>query len=141
MHVDSGPILRHLPQGEAWGRPMSRSVLLLSCMSVAALLAGAASAEDGDRKLRLIGKGAAPEPASLVVWAGGSCGFNDTDDGPPGDMERDALGQWQAQGERPGRGLILADQLAALRADAAAAKAKARWTAVGGKGWKGGYPA
>ena len=81
------------------------------------------------------------ELASLAVWAGATYGFNYTDDGPPGEMERDALGQWQAAGERPGRGLILVDQLAALRAEAAAAKAKARWTAVQGKGWTGGYPA
>jgi hypothetical protein len=81
------------------------------------------------------------ELASLVVWAGGTYGFNYTDDGPPGDMERDALGQWQAQGGRPGRGLILVDQLAALRAEAAAARAKARWTPVSGRGWSAGYPA
>ena len=81
------------------------------------------------------------ELASLVVWAGAPYGFNYTDDGPPGDMERDALAEWQALGERPGRGLILTDQLAALRAEAAAARAKARWTEVAGKGWKAGYPA
>jgi hypothetical protein len=236
---------------------MSRSVLLFSVLGAAALLAGAASADDGDRKLRLIGKGSAPAPASfvidatiskgyeplqssvsgwlaalppdsasgevsgscvedrcvltvdlddgtltltgdfakaggttyqgralkadssdettkaestatytavgddipglgrlapdgavsehelasLVVWTGGSYGFNYPDVGPPGDMEREALGLWQAQGDRPGRGLILVDQLAALRAEAAAAKAKAKWTAVTGKGWSGGYPA
>jgi hypothetical protein len=81
------------------------------------------------------------ELASLTVWAGAPYGFNYTDDGPPGDMERDALAEWQSAGERPGRGLILVEQLAALRAEAAAAKAKARWTPVEGKGWKAGYPA
>ncbi len=81
------------------------------------------------------------ELAALAVWAGASYGFNYTDDGPPGDMERGALAQWQLAGERPGLGLILVDQLAALRAEATAAKAKARWTAVEGKGWKAGYPA
>jgi hypothetical protein len=92
---------------------------------------------------RLAPEGAVSEHelARLVVWAGGSYGFNYTDDGPPGDMERDALGRWQAEHEKPGRGLILVDQLAELRRAAAEAHAKAQWTAVEGKGWKAGYPA
>ena len=44
------------------------------------------------------------ELAALAVWAGATYGFNYTDDGPPGDMERDALGQWQAGGRAAGPG-------------------------------------
>ncbi|MGZ9202268.1 MAG: hypothetical protein ACXW3D_11215 [Caulobacteraceae bacterium] len=84
----------------------------------------------------------APELADLLVWCGASYGFtNDFDPDPIGDMERDALVIWQGQNERPATGLLTVEDLAALRAAAAAAKAKAQWTPVSGQGWSAGYPA
>ena len=79
--------------------------------------------------------------AALAVWTGASYGFSNRSDGPVEDMERQALAQWQAAKELPGHGLILVDQLETLKADVAAARAKARWTPVQGKGWAAGYPA
>jgi hypothetical protein len=92
---------------------------------------------------RLAADGAvtARELANLAVWAGASYGFNYTGDHAPEDMERSALGEWQALHQRPVRGLILEADLAALKAEAAAARARAKWTPVAGKGWTAGYPA
>ena len=66
---------------------------------------------------------------------------NDFEDGPPGDRERRGLAQWQQARERAGGGLILADDLAALRAEAEAEQRRIFWQNIQGRGWSGAYPA
>ncbi|MCC7266257.1 MAG: hypothetical protein IT546_02830 [Caulobacteraceae bacterium] len=61
--------------------------------------------------------------------------------GPPTDRERRGLAQWQAARERPGGGLLLEADLAALRAEAKAARDELFWQNIQGRGWSGSYPA
>jgi hypothetical protein len=66
---------------------------------------------------------------------------NDFEDGPPGDRERRGLAQWQAARERGGGGLILTDDLIALRTEAEAERYRMFWQNIQGRGWSGSYPA
>lgn len=84
------------------------------------------------------------ELRDLLAWNGSPTGFsNAEDDGPPGDMEREALAMWQQSAGKPMSGLILVADLQALRDGAKAEKAKAGWTPLGdaAHGWSAGYPA
>jgi len=81
------------------------------------------------------------ELADLLMWNGASTGFSNVRDEPIDWIERGGVADWQQANERPGAGLILAEDLALLRKTAAAAKSAAGWTPVGGKGWSAGYPA
>jgi hypothetical protein len=94
----------------------------------------------------LAGPGAigAAELRDLLAWNGSPTGFSNAEgDGPPGDMEREALAMWQQSMGKPMTGLILVADLQALREAAKAEKAKAGWTPLGdaAHGWSGGYPA
>lgn len=66
---------------------------------------------------------------------------NDFADGPPTARERRALAEWQAAGGRGGGGLILTDDLIALRGEAEAERWRVLWAGIDGRGWRGGYPA
>lgn len=80
--------------------------------------------------------------ADLLAWNGASVGFsNARSDDPPDGFELSSLAEWQMAGGRPGTGLLTAADLKALKDGAAAAKSKAGWTPVKGKGWEAGYPA
>jgi hypothetical protein len=86
----------------------------------------------------------AAELRDLLAWNGSPTGFSNAEgDGPPGDMERGALAGWQQSAGRPMSGLILVEDLKALREGARAEKAKAGWTPIGdaAHGWSCGYPA
>lgn len=72
------------------------------------------------------------ELSRLLLWRGYSSGFFSQDDDPPDDFQREPLSQWQADKGRPGGGLILADDLAALRAEVKQVQVEA--------GWRDGYP-
>jgi hypothetical protein len=75
-----------------------------------------------------------------LVWAGIDLGFSNLDDGEPDGRERGGLADWQAAQGRPPSGLLLADDLAALKAEAETAQAAAGWRAVEGAAWAAGYP-
>lgn len=82
------------------------------------------------------------ELSNLLAWAGLSPGFsNDYEDGPPGDSERTALSVWQGANGRPGSGLLLAADIAALRAQAQEQRNTLGWENLKADGWTGGYPA
>lgn len=83
----------------------------------------------------------AHELTDLLTWAGYPTGFSNSDDEEVDWLQRGALAEWQSGHERPGGGLILVEDLALLRAEAASAKQTAGWRELGGAGWTGGYPA
>lgn len=94
----------------------------------------------------LAGPGAvsAAELRDLLAWNGSPTGFSNAEgEGPPGDFERGALAVWQQSAGKPMSGLILVEDLKALRDGAASEKAKAGWTPLSDEahGWNGGYPA
>jgi hypothetical protein len=110
----------------------------------AASLQPIAGAIAGLEPLAPIGAHDEAELDELLMWNHQSTGFGSVDKGdPPSSFQRSALAEWQAANGRPATGLIFASDLAALRAAAAADRAKARWTLLGGpaKGWSAGYPA
>jgi hypothetical protein len=88
------------------------------------------------------GVGRIAEPAAitgaalseLLLWTGHRSGFFSIDDDPPDDFQRDALVAWQMETGRLPTGLILVDDLAALRAQVARARADAGWTQSGAGG-------
>jgi hypothetical protein len=86
----------------------------------------------------------AAELRDLLAWNGSPAGFSNAEgDGPPGDFERGALAVWQGSAGRPASGLVLVEDLKALREGAAAEKARCGWTPLGEpeRGWSAGYPA
>jgi hypothetical protein len=64
-------------------------------------------------------------------------------DEPPDSFQRETLATWQGEQGRLATGLIFTADLAQLRANEAAAKKAAGWTALGdaAHGWSAGYPA
>jgi hypothetical protein len=84
----------------------------------------------------------AAELRDLLIWAGVDQGFSNADKTEPDDIELDGLAEWQQSQGKPMTGLIFASDLAALRAQAEAAKAAAGWTPFGDDklGWSAAYP-
>ena len=85
-----------------------------------------------------------PELKSLLLGTGAVRPPGNADPpAMPDDSMRDALAVWQQSRGEPMTGLITTADLAALRQDTAAAKAKAGWTKIGDdkRGWSAGYPA
>ena len=80
----------------------------------------------------------------LLMWVGETvaAGTRDPAD-PPDTFGRETLATWQEGKGRLATGLIFAQDLAELRADADTARKTAGWTALGdaAKGWIAGYPA
>jgi hypothetical protein len=85
----------------------------------------------------------ATELRELLLWSDVNQGFNNADDVAPGDSERDGLASWQQSNSKPMTGLIFAADLAALRANAEAARKAAGWTKIEGdkQAWSAAYPA
>lgn len=85
----------------------------------------------------------AAELSDLLLWNGAATGFTNSDDEEVDWLQRRALAEWQGAHERSPSGLVLVEDLAALRSGAAAAKAAAGWKTLGdpAKGWRAGYPA
>jgi hypothetical protein len=85
----------------------------------------------------------AMELSDLLMWNGSATGFSNGDDEKVDWLQREALTEWQTRRARPPTGLIVAEDLATLRREAAAAKVKAGWTLLGdpARGWSAGYPA
>ena len=86
----------------------------------------------------------AAELDDLLVWNHQTIGFGGNDPGDPvGTFQRSTVADWQTSKGRVATGLIFTTDLDQLRADAAAARKAAGWTALGDKahGWSAGYPA
>ena len=85
----------------------------------------------------------AAELGDLLLWNGSGDGPPDGDDAWPTSDEHEAMAGWQAGSGRSGTGLILVDDLQALRDATQHAKTAAGWTPLGDKqrGWSAGYPA
>lgn len=83
------------------------------------------------------------ELADLLMWNGAPTGFSYSDDEPVGWLERRALAEWQRAHGKSANGLILKEDLSALRREAQRAKAAAAWALLGDAklGWTAGYPA
>lgn len=96
----------------------------------------------GVGRLVAVGAVTGQDLAEPLLWAGFPTGYANTDDDPPAEYERKAFAAWQAAKGRHPTGLFTVDDLAALRAEAAAAKTAAGWTPLPlSGGWKAGYPA
>ena len=87
----------------------------------------------------------AAELDELLMWARQTArnGFVSGQDEPPDGFQRGSLATWQQAKGRLATGLIFVSDLTELRADAAAARKAAGWTALGepAHGWSGAYPA
>jgi hypothetical protein len=85
----------------------------------------------------------ASELSDLLMWNGSATAFSNDDDEEVDWVQRRALAEWQGQHDRQPTGLIVQEDLAALRQATQVAKAKAGWTALGdpAHGWSAGYPA
>jgi hypothetical protein len=81
------------------------------------------------------------ELTDLLAWTGVDLGFSNLDDEEPDGRERRGLADWQATSGRPPSGLLLASDLATLRAEAAETKRAAGWKPVESARWAAGYPA
>jgi len=108
---------------------------------------GAASFQPLTGAVPGLGELAAPEAVtggelkSLLEWTGLEVMSGNAVPDWPDDAERDSLAGWQnSQGEAM-TGLIFAGDLAKLRANAAAEKARSGWTRIEGVGWSAAYPA
>jgi len=81
------------------------------------------------------------ELTDLLAWTGIDLGFSNLDDREPDVRERRGLADWQLAGGRAPSGLLLANDIEALRAEADAARRTAGWAPVPGAAWASGYPA
>jgi hypothetical protein len=81
--------------------------------------------------------------ADLLVWNHQNGPSGEQAGEPLDSIQRGDLADWQKSKQRTGTGLLFVADLAGLRADAAAAKKAAGWTALGdaAHGWTAGYPA
>jgi hypothetical protein len=84
-----------------------------------------------------------PDLKSLLDWSGGQMDTGNFVPDMPDDSMREGLATWQQGQNEPATGLITTVDLATLRTNADAAKAKAGWTKIGDdkRGWSAGYPA
>ncbi len=82
----------------------------------------------------------AHELSDLLAWTGTDLGFSNLDDEEPDGRERRGLADWQLANGRSPSGLLLEGDLAALKAEADAARRAAGWTKVEGAPWAAGYP-
>src|SRR5690606_35913954 len=72
------------------------------------------------------------ELTDLLAWTGIDLGFSNLDDREPDVRERRGLADWQLAGGRAPSGLLLANDIEALRAEADAARRTAGWAPVPG---------
>lgn len=80
------------------------------------------------------------ELSDLLAWVGIDLGFSNLDDEEPDGRERRGLADWQLANGRSPSGLLLEADVAALRAEADAARRAAGWRKVEGAPWAPGYP-